>query len=113
MTTLHRLQTGYASVIEPRLTALDILCRRFGVRRLDLFGSVADDRFDPARSDIDLLVEFDSSLPGGYAAAYFGLREALEALFGRTVDLVTEPALKNPHLRRRIASEKRLLFPRP
>jgi uncharacterized protein len=113
MATPHPTETGYAGIIEPRLSALDALCRRFGVRRLDLFGSAADDRFDPERSDIDLLVEFEPTPPGGYAAAYFGLREALGALFERKVDLVTEPALRNPYLRRRIASEKRTLFPLP
>lgn len=112
MTKPHPIETGYASVVEPKLSALDALCRRFGVRQLDLFGSAADNRFDAARSDIDLLVEFEPTPPGGYAAAYFALREALETLFGREVDLVTKAALKNPHLRRRIIAEKRTLFPR-
>ena len=38
---------------------LQALCRRFHVRRLDLFGSAARGDFDPVRSDIDFLVEFD------------------------------------------------------
>ena len=111
MLTPHPIETGFVTVIEPKLLALDALCRRFGVHRLDVFGSAVDDRFDPARSDIDLLVEFQPMPPGGYAAAYFGLRDALGALFERSVDLVTESALKNPYLRRRIVSEKRPLFP--
>jgi uncharacterized protein len=49
--------------------------------------------------------------PGGWAAAYFGLRDALETLFERVVDQVTEPALKNPYLRQRIEAQKRALFP--
>jgi uncharacterized protein len=113
MTTPHPTEIGYAGIIEPKLSALDALCRQFGVRRLDLFGSAADGRFEPARSDIDLLVEFEPMPPGGYAAAYFSLHEALEALFERKVDLVTEPALKNPYLRQRIESQKRVLFPLP
>lgn len=107
----HPIETGYATVVKPKLSALGALCRRFGARRLDLFGSAVNDRFDPVRSDIDLLVEFEPMPPGGYAAAYFGLRDALEALLGRNIDLVTEPALKNPYLRRRIESQKRALFP--
>ncbi len=91
--------------------ALPALCRRFHVRRLDLFGSAVEGRFDPSRSDLDFLVAFED-LPGGtYADAYFGLREALAELFGRDVDLVTEPALENPHLRRRIEMRRRRLFP--
>lgn len=94
------------------LAALPALCRRFGVRRLDLFGSAATGRFDPARSDLDLFVAFDERLPpAAYAEAYFGLRAALEDLFGRPVDLLAEPALENPHLRRRIEAERQPLFP--
>jgi hypothetical protein len=76
-----------------------------------LFGSAATNRFDPERSDIDLLVEFEPMPPGAYATAYFGLREALEAAFGRGVDLVTEAALANPYLVRSIAEQKRRLYP--
>ena len=92
--------------------ALAVLCRRFAVRRLDLFGSAATGRFDPARSDLDFLVSFEELPDAAYADAYFGLREGLEALFGRPVDLLTEPALQNPYLRRRIEVERRRLFPR-
>ena len=94
------------------LGALPALCRRFRVRRLDLFGSAATGPFDPARSDLDLLVALDDGLPpAAYAEAYFGLRAALEELFGRPVDLLTESALENPHLRRRVEAERRPLFP--
>jgi uncharacterized protein len=89
------------------------LCRRFNVRRLELFGSAATGHFDAGRSDLDLLVEFGPMPPGAYASAYFGLREALEAACGRQVDLVTEAALANPYLVRRIAAEKRRLYPPP
>jgi uncharacterized protein len=102
---------GCADTVEANLPALQALCRRFGVRRLDLFGSAATGRFDPARSDLDFLVEFDDLAPGEYARAYFGLLEALEELFGRSIDLLTLPSLKNPYLRSRVLRERQLLFP--
>ena len=92
---------------DPDLVAL---CRRHKVRRLDLFGSAANDSFDPARSDLDFLVEFEPFEAGGYFDAYFNLREGLEALFGRKVDLVTLPSLKNPYFREQVMAERRLLF---
>ena len=92
------------------MVALARLCRHCQVRRLDLFGSATSARFDPGRSDIDLLVMLDDLPPAAYADAYFGLLAGLETLFGRPVDLVTEPALANPHLRRRIEAERRVLF---
>lgn len=94
------------------LAALPALCRRFGVRRLDLFGSAATGRHDPNRSDLDFLASFDDLLPpGAYADAWFGFRAELERLFGRPVDLLTDAALENPYLRRRIEAERRPLFP--
>ena len=52
------------------------LCRRFGVRRFDLFGSAALGDFDPARSDLDFLVEFDQEAPGALSLkTYFDLKE--------------------------------------
>lgn len=91
--------------------ALSVLCRRFRVRRLDLFGSATDGRFDPARSDLDFLVAFEELPDSAYADAYFGLREGLTGLFGREVDLLTEPALENPYLRRQVEAQRRQLFP--
>jgi predicted nucleotidyltransferase len=67
---------------------LQALCRRFHVRRLDLFGSAARGDFDPKRSDVDFLVEFDRSAPLHPFDSYLGLKEALEELFGRPIDLV-------------------------
>jgi len=90
---------------------LSNLCRRFQVSRLDLFGSATGARFDPARSDLDFLVTFEE-LPGSaYADAYFGLRDGLAGLFGREVDLITEAALENPYLRRRVEAQRQQLFP--
>lgn len=93
------------------LDALPALCRRFHVRQLYLFGSAADGRFDPACSDLDFLAAFEELPSATYADCYFGLREGLIALFGRAVDLVTEPALENPYLRRQIEARRQRLFP--
>lgn len=95
-------------IVDSNLARLDELCRRLGVRRLDLFGSAATGRFDPSRSDLDFLVEFE---PGTDSKSYFALHQALEDLFNRKVDLLTEGGLENPYLRRQIESERRRLFP--
>jgi hypothetical protein len=66
---------------------LAALCRRFHVRRLDVFGSAARAAdFDPARSDLDFLVEF--SVEGDDLARFVDFKEALEAVLARRVDLV-------------------------
>jgi len=61
-----------------------------------LFGSAGTDRLDEATSDIDSLVEFDDT-PVSRFDAYFGLKEDLEALLGRPVDLVSTAAVENPY----------------
>lgn len=87
------------------------LCRRFGVRRLEVFGSAARQAdFDPARSDIDFLVEFEPLQPGAYVDAFFGLKEGLEQLFGRTVDLISPAAIRNPYFRQSVEDTKALLY---
>ena len=97
-------------VIEVHRTEIDELCRRYGVRRLELFGSATSARFDPSGSDVDFLVEFADLQDSSYAEAYFGLAEALEALLGRTVDLVMISAVTNPYFLEDIASSRTLLY---
>lgn len=72
------------------------LCLRYGVQRLSLFGSAAGGKHSQEESDLDFLVEFNPTALAGYADAYFGLLEALEQLFGTSVDLVVESAIRNP-----------------
>lgn len=101
----------FSQLIEPKLDELAALCRRVGVRRLDLFGSAATGHFDPTRSDLDFLVEFEPNPPDGrYARAVFELRSGLERLFGRPIDLLTSSMLENPYLRLQIEAEKRPLY---
>ncbi len=97
-------------VIEEQRTALHQLCARYHVQRLSLFGSAANNQFDPATSDLDFLVEFQPLKPGEYANAYFGLREELEALFQRPVDLVMASAVKNPYFREQLEATKVELY---
>ena len=96
--------------IAERADALRGLCRKHGVRRLDLFGSAAAGGFDPDDSDLDFLVEFDPIAPGSYADAYFGLLEGLEELFGRSVDLVVDSAIRNPYFRRAVEQTRSPLY---
>jgi len=91
--------------IERHRALVTALCRRHGARRLDLFGSATRDDFDSQHSDLDFLVDFEDLEPTQYAQAYFALKEGLEQLFGRPVDLVTENDLGNPYFRQRVQSE--------
>ena len=96
--------------VEERREAVEDLCTRFRVRRLDLFGSAATERYRPDESDLDFLVEFQPLPVGGYADCYFGLHEALELLFGRRVDLVVASAIKNPYFRQSVEQTRAPLY---
>jgi predicted nucleotidyltransferase len=86
------------------------LCRRYGVRRFELFGSATSARFDPKRSDVDFLVEVAELDRSRYADAYFGLADALETLLGRNVDLVMTSAVTNPYFLEDNAPSRTLLY---
>ncbi len=87
-------------IIEQNLDAIIRICSHRRVRRLAVFGSATDDRFDPDRSDLDLLVEFENMKPGDHAEQYFGLAEDLERLLNRPVDLVEPGPIHNPYFRK-------------
>lgn len=97
-------------LVETRRGQVDELCRRFRVRCLYLFGSAVRGGFDAGKSDLDFLVEFESMPPGEYADAFFGLREHLESLFGRPIDLITSKSLRNPYLKASIDQTRERLY---
>jgi predicted nucleotidyltransferase len=69
-----------------------------GVQRLRVFGSVLTDRFDPATSDVDFLVDFKPDTLD-LLGEYFGLRDDLMKIVGRDVDLVMADAVRNPYFK--------------
>lgn len=81
-----------------RLDEIRELCDRYGVQRLDLFGSAVTDRFDPATSDLDFVVDFVDRSPGSFDR-YLDVAEGLEAILHRGVDLVTDRSITSPAFR--------------
>ena len=99
------------SLIEKNRDALKELCLKFRVRRLEIFGSASTGRnFDPQKSDLDFLVEFQNLQEGEYADAYFGLLDALETLFFRHIDLVMPRAIKNRYFVESINKNREVLY---
>jgi predicted nucleotidyltransferase len=86
------------------------VCDAYGVKRLEVFGSAFRSDFDPSESDIDFLVEFSDEHQLSPFERYFGLKEALERLFQRPVDLVEERAIRNPYFREAIEQDRTLVY---
>lgn len=96
--------------IEQHRREIEALCREYGVERLALFGSAATGSFPAHSSDLDFLVELRAPLAPGYSNRYFGLLEGLQILFKRPVELVIEPAIRNPYFREAVDRNKALLY---
>ena len=108
----HKAGLGMHEVVSSKADQIADVCRRHGVRRLEVFGSAARaGDFNPDRSDIDFLVEF---APQQRAWELLDdLQGELEALFGRDIDLIDRRAIetsRNPVRRRIVLGEAELLY---
>jgi uncharacterized protein len=97
-------------MIESRLVEIGALCRELGVRRLDLFGSAVGDSFDADTSDVDVLVEFENQPGLAHFDRYFSLKEGLEQILRRPVDLVVSASVRNPYFRERVMQTRETLY---
>ena len=107
--------SAYNPPMIPALTnhrdAIAALCRRFGVSRLDVFGSAARGTdFNPSTSDVDFLVSFDLPAPGSRLDRFLGLKDSLEELLGRSVDLVGHKGLRNRFFIADVEASKEFLY---
>ncbi|HEX3788128.1 MAG TPA: nucleotidyltransferase domain-containing protein [Pseudonocardiaceae bacterium] len=97
-------------LIEAKRAEIEQLCRALSIRRLDLFGSAVGESFDTGSSDVDVLVEFADGAEVDYFDAYFGLKEGLERILGRPVDVVSATSLRNPYFKRQVLDTRELLY---
>jgi predicted nucleotidyltransferase len=98
-------------LLEEKLKELNQLCVKYRVSKLEIIGSaLTGDKFNPEKSDIDFLVEFQPLKEGEYANTYFGLLEALESLLNKHVDLVMIRAIKNPYFLEAINKSRKVLY---
>jgi predicted nucleotidyltransferase len=82
------------------------------VARLELFGSAATGEFDPARSDVDFIVHYPPDYDRQtWLERYLDFKEALEALLGRDVDLLTGGVeIRNPYRRQSIEESRQEIY---
>jgi predicted nucleotidyltransferase len=97
-------------LVEEHRTEIAALCRQYGVLRLDLFGSAATGAFNEATSDLDFIATFADTRKPGYADRFLDFADALEALFGRHVDLITDRSISNPFFREEVDATRRPVY---
>lgn len=96
-------------IIDQNKAELIQLCINHNVKQLFLFGSILTERFDD-KSDIDMLIQFSTIDLKDYFDNYMDLKEKLELLFNRQIDLVENQAIKNPIFRKVVDREKKLIY---
>lgn len=96
-------------IIDTNIGKIKSLCNEYKVANLFVFGSMLTDT-TKRDSDIDFLVNFSEVDVYEYAGNCFCLKEALEQLPGRPIDLHEEKAIRNPYLKNSIDALKQLIY---
>lgn len=97
------------ALVEDKRDDIAVLCRRFGIQRLDLFGSAATGDFDPETSDLDFVVdlgEYDDTVHLRYLGLVAGLQDILEC----DIDVLTADTIRDPFLLAAIDHDKVRLY---
>ena len=90
---------------------LSELCKKLKIRRLEVFGSAATGEFEPDKSDIDFIVEFeDPKAKPGLLSRYLILCEELRKLLGTEVEIITPQSIRNPYFRRSVDRTRELVY---
>ncbi|MGD9712051.1 MAG: nucleotidyltransferase family protein [Thermomicrobiales bacterium] len=99
-------------LLQKDLATIKDLCERYGVSRLEVFGSAARGDFDLETSDLDFVIEFFDYGPG-ISKRYFGFVRAMEDHFLRKIDTVFGPTMKNPIFQEEVDRSRELLYESP
>jgi uncharacterized protein len=99
------------NIVEENINELIDLCKQHKVLELFIFGSILTNKFND-NSDIDLIVQFDHIDLLEYFDNYMDLKEKLEILLGRPVDLLENQAIHNPIFRKVVDRNKKLVYER-
>ncbi len=105
------LKSKMDNIVEQNINTVSSLCEQHKVKNMYLFGSILTDTYSK-NSDIDFLVNFGDVDLYDYFDNYMDLKESLENLLKRPVDLVEEKTVKNPILYRSIERNKKLIYGR-
>ena len=90
---------------------INAVCREFPVKRLGVYGSALTGNFSDS-SDVDMLVVFDKKTGMDFFDVYFSLKERLEKVFNRSVDLVVDKKFKNPYFQAVVDRTRRGVYER-
>lgn len=96
-------------ISEKNIARIKQLCKEYRVKSFSVFGSVLTDNFSED-SDIDFEVDFDENDPIKYTDLYFQLKEKLQEVLKRQIDLIEERGIKNSYFRKEIDESKVVIY---
>jgi uncharacterized protein len=98
-------------IVENRKMEIAALCRKHGVKSLEVFGSAArGNDFRDAESDVDFIVTYHQMKKTDALKQFFGLRDELADLLQRPVDLIEPGAVINPYIKAEIERQREIVF---
>jgi uncharacterized protein len=96
-------------ISEENIASIQQLCKEHRVKHFSVFGSVLNDNFS-SNSDIDFVVDFNENDPIKYTDLYFQLKEKLEQILKRPIDLIEDRGIKNSFFRKELNESKVVLY---
>ena len=81
------------TILEEKKSAIETLCQAFQVVRLDVFGAITEEGFDPSKDQVMFAVTFAPCNPQVHYERFFGLQQGLEVLVGCSIELIDYKAL--------------------
>jgi predicted nucleotidyltransferase len=92
-----RAMDALPEIVTEHLDEVRALCEKYSVRKLTIFGSAVKGTFDPEKSDLDFVVEFEwHPDPSERGRRWLELWDELKDLFGRNIDLLVASTIENP-----------------
>lgn len=98
-------EDSYMLNLDTHSDAIKKICKKYGVKHLEAFGSSLRSDFNASQSDVDLFYEFDSR--ENLFLRFMGLKRELEELLNRKVDLIKEAQIQNPFFKKEIDQSPR------
>lgn len=97
-------------LIEDNLDAIRVLCREYGIEKLEVFGSIMTGEFRDD-SDVDFIVHLPDGFDyGSWGARFFSIEERLAEILGRDVDVVTPSVLRNRWFNREATKTRKEIY---
>lgn len=97
------------TLLSDHIDEIKKVCYSNKVRSLFAFGSITNNKFS-TESDVDLVVDIAETNPLEYTDKYFKLKEQLEVILKRPIDLLEARAIRNPFLKKEIDQTKILVY---